>query len=257
MYTSEAREQITDGYLTARRELRALPLQLIGGWYQKLQSPRAKEYLAHGVCRRIGLLRRCVDNVFEICPVDRVELLSDDERADLEINMHAFVVNVHGLLDNLAWVTVFEKAPELERNRWQVGLFKENVQALLPEEAKRYLGEQRILDWFETYATNYRDALVHRIPLYVPRSGMTDAEVAKESELEARISERMKALDFESVQALRDEQAALGSILPVFKHSFGDEDAAGAMAFHAQFVADVNTILAIVRAVVPASDHAW
>jgi hypothetical protein len=86
---------------------------------------------------------------------------------------------------------------------------------------------------------------------------MTDAEVAKESELEARISERMKALDFESVQALRDEQAALGSILPVFKHSFGDEDAAGAMAFHAQFVADVNTILAIVRAVVPASDHAW
>jgi hypothetical protein len=94
MYTSEAREQVMDGCLTARRELRALPLELIDGWYQKLQLPRAKEYLAHGACRRIGLLRRCVDNVFEICPVNRVKLLSDDERADLEINMHAFVVTL-------------------------------------------------------------------------------------------------------------------------------------------------------------------
>lgn len=251
MYTSEAREQIKGGYLTARLELRALRLDLMAGWHQKLQSPRAKEYLAHGVCRRIGILRRCVDNVFEICPVDRVELLSDDERVDLEINMHAFVVNVHGLLDNLAWVTVFEKAPHLEENRGQVGLFKGSVLEHLPEETKKYLAEEHIVGWFKKYATNYRDALVHRIPLYVPPSGMTDAEAARHAEIEARIWEKMKSYDLEGVRDLRDEQAALGSILPVFKHSFGDDDAAQAMAFHAQLVADVNTILAIVRVVAP------
>jgi len=252
MYTIETQEEIKLGYLTARHELRDLQRDLMTGWHQRLQAPRAKEYLAQGVCRRIGLLRRCMHNVFEICPVDRVDLFSDDERVDLEINIQAFVVNVHGLLDNLAWVTVFEKAPELEENRNQIGLFRGSVRPHLPEAAKRYLAEEKILDWFKKYATNYRDALVHRIPLYVPPCGMTNAEAAKYAELEARIWETMESRDLDGLQALQDEQAALGSILPVFRHSFGDKDAAGTMAFHAQLVADVNTILAIVRVVVPA-----
>ena len=249
LFTDEVARQIKDGYLTAQHDLHRLPGEILSEWFQALKSVRAKEYLAHGVCRRLKILRRCVENVFAICPVDRVELLSHDERADLEINLHAFVINVHGLLDNLAWVVVFEKSPGLDRR--EVGLFTSKVRALLPQAAAEYLRNDRIKTWFRKYATNYRHALAHRIPLYIPPSAMAPDDRARHAELDGQIAEKMMIGDLDGANALMDEQAAIGSIMPVFKHSFDDEDAAEAVAFHPQVLADVNTVVEIVGKMSP------
>jgi|SRR5882724_7157440 len=197
------------------------------------------------------ILLRCVENVFTICPVDRVELLNCDELTDLQINLHAFVINVHGLLDNLAWVTVFEKAPDGFLDRRSVWLFNPKLRPHLPTAAQQYLGEPDIVRWFEKYARDYRDALAHRIPLYVPPSGLDEADSEKYAQLESQLADKLKERDFEGFGALLEKQGRLGKIFPVFQHSFGDPDASEPIAFHPQLVADMNTISAIVRVVAP------
>jgi len=242
-------EEIKAGYDVAVRSLRDLQEDLVARWLPSLKSPRAKEYLAHGVCRRMSILLRCVENVFTICPVDRTDLLSRDELADLQINLHAFVINVHGLLDNLAWVIVFEKAPDGFTSRRKVWLFSPKLRPHLPPAAQTYLSKPEIEQWFVRYAQNYRDALAHRIPLYVPPSGLDEAAAAKYAELDTRIGEKLKVRDVEAVGVLLDEQSRLGTMLPMFRHSYGDEDASKPVFFHPQLEVDVNTLLEIVRAV--------
>src|SRR5216684_1794536 len=119
-------------------EMRKVLEQIMVKWLPVLKSPRAREYLTHGVGRRLLILRRCFENVFAICPVGRTEPLSEEDRTDLEISLHAFMINVHGLLDNLAWVRVFEgtRGGGLPA-RNQVGLFeKPKVEQYLSQEAR-------------------------------------------------------------------------------------------------------------------------
>lgn len=232
-------------------EMRKALEQIMVEWLPGLKSPRAREYLTHGVGRRLRILQRCFENVFAICPVGHTEPLSDAERTDLEISLHAFVINVHGLLDNLAWVRVFEgtRSGGLPP-RTQVGLFdKPIVGKYLSEEAREYLARPEIIRWYQTYANNYRDALAHRIPLYVPPSTMTKAEAKKAQELEDQIMEKMKSHDFAAMEALEEAQDKVGTFSPVFVHSYKDTDRSPPVAFHPQLIQDARTVVECIRVV--------
>ncbi len=130
-------------------------------------NDRAKEHAVHGFARRLGTLVRCIDRVFEILPPDREDIPRRVEVVDATINIQAFVLNIFGCLDNLAWIWVREKdvrskdgselAPE-----W-IGLSKRNKQvrrSFLPP-FRSYLDS--LEPWF-THIKEFRDALAHRIP---------------------------------------------------------------------------------------------
>ena len=51
--------------------------------------------------------------ILNIFPVEREEKLKKSELKDIEINMQAFIFNVFGVLDNLAWVFVFDRKLEI------------------------------------------------------------------------------------------------------------------------------------------------
>src|SRR5215212_9972174 len=75
------------------------------------QSPfaaneRASEYLHSGVGRRLRMLDRTFSNVFELFPVSTVEPIDRDDLDDTQINLHALIMNLYGLFDNLAWAFV-------------------------------------------------------------------------------------------------------------------------------------------------------
>jgi hypothetical protein len=74
-----------------------------------LTNRRAREFAVHGVCRRLRLIVRCIDNVFSIVPPNREGIPTASEISDLTINIQAFLVNVFGCIDNLAWIWVQEK----------------------------------------------------------------------------------------------------------------------------------------------------
>lgn len=178
MYTPEQVAEIEREREVVSGELENLCYTLAVDFAPSLTVVRAQEYMRHGVCRRLKIIRRCIDNIFTIFPVERKELLSEEERSDLEINLHSFIINIYGLQDNIAWVYLIEKSLEnvVEGGRSGVGLFNKKTQPHLPEKVREYLNSENIKSWHRDYAKNYRDALAHRIPLYVPPSTGTPTE---------------------------------------------------------------------------------
>jgi hypothetical protein len=177
--------------------------------------------------------------------VEQIDKLSEDDRADVGINLHAFVLNTFGVTDNLAWVFVHEngllgsrKAGKIDKNG--VGLFQEATQTHLSRDLVTYLKSDRPQSWHKNYLKVYRDALAHRIPLYVPPCGLNKEE-AEKYQLSAK-----KLGDFSSLEAIsshdqaREELSRLGRPLPWFAASAGEEGAP--IILHAQVLVDFATI---------------
>ena len=217
-----------------------------------LQSKRAREYLLHGINRRLMVLHQTIKNVYEIFPLTREDHLSHMERINIEINLHAFTINIYGLLDNVAWVYVFENNLEkiIQRGRHGVGLFSKNTIKHFPDRIKQYLSSDSIQSWYSNYAKNYRDALVHRIPLYVPPYTIEPKNTQKYNDYDSKILELMSVGDFESINKLRKDQNSIGSICGLFVHSYFDHDAANPVMFHPQMLADSNTVIEIIHVVI-------
>jgi hypothetical protein len=76
---------------------------------REYRNSKAQEYAIHGFSRRLKSLVRCIDNIYRILPPDRVDLPSSEELSDANINLQAFVFNVSGSIDNLAWIWIAEK----------------------------------------------------------------------------------------------------------------------------------------------------
>src|SRR5882724_9650610 len=60
----------------------------------QLTNEAAYEYVRHGFVRRLGTLKRCIENVYSIYPPERSDKPSRDECVDLAINLQSFVFNV-------------------------------------------------------------------------------------------------------------------------------------------------------------------
>jgi len=249
IYTREQVAELERGCQEVLGEVEELWLTLARDFAPSLTVERAREYVGHGICRRLKTIRRCIDNIFTIFPVERTKLLSEEERRDLQINLHAFTINISGLPDNLAWVYVLEKGLTMKPSH--VGLFKENMQKCLPVEVRAYLESGDIKKWYKDYAKNYRDALAHRIPLYVPPSIHTPIHEQRYRELDEKIKGEVKNRNFDRAQTLSEEQEALGSICPAFLHSFSDIDACAPVNFHPQVIADARTVMEIISMVRP------
>jgi len=249
-YDNQALDELTSKYAEVddiyRRLVNRLQLLL-----RNIRDRKAQEYLLHGVARRLSILTRCIHNIFRIFPVDRRKLLTSKELTDVDINLHAFTVNVTGLLDNLAWVFAYENDlvgdPKEEKlGKKDIGLFNDRTKSFLPANLKAYLETQPIKDWYSDHSKNYRDALAHRIPLYVPPFTIDNKHEQKYFELEAK----KKSLDFtiESNFLLHDQlhatQRGLGKPSLIFTHSF--DEGSEPRVLHAQMIIDYLTIEEII-----------
>ena len=94
-------------------------------------------------------------------------------------------------------------------------------------------------EWF-AQQDNYRHALAHRIPLYVPPYLITESKKAAYQKLEVRKSDAINRGARDDHDRLSAEQDALGVFSPVMTHSFGENT--NHIVFHAQILADFNTV---------------
>ncbi len=135
-YGEEALAQLHHEYeeLTARYTRLQIECSGLG---QTLASERAREFMTHGVGRRLWIIYRCVVNIFRLFPPEREKPLVDDDRIDVQINHHSFLINVYGVLENLALSAAHElgaigKKKDGKIPAKQVNLFNEDFRSLLP-----------------------------------------------------------------------------------------------------------------------------
>lgn len=207
---------------------------------------QAAEFALHGFIRRVKTMKRCIDNIYRICPPDITRKPSSEELNDIAINLQAFVMNVYGSLDNLAWVWVKEKGV-LDKNgnilaNIGIGFTKKVIRNSFSSEFQTYL--KSLHSWFK-HIENFRHSLAHRIPLYVPPYVSNEEEVKSERRLETLKTEALSKHDFVEYERLKDEIETLGKFVPWMTHSFGEKSPQA--VFHAQIIADWNTVVQIAQ----------
>jgi hypothetical protein len=240
-YKPHQLEELQQGYSTVNPEYERLMDEYLS---LRLTNEAAYEYVRHGFVRRLGTLKRCIENVYSIYPLERSDKPTRDECLDLGIHLQSFIFNVFGSIDNLAWIWVKEKQVHDNRGRplrdRHVGLRSTcaDVRNTFSTEFQQYLISRD--GWFG-YLDNYRHALAHRIPLYVAPYTLNPFKLDEHNELERRKHEARKQRDFDLSLRLDAEQEALGTFTPWMMHSFSE--GATPMAFHPQMLADWNTLV--------------
>lgn len=204
---------------------------------------RAKEFALNGYLRQLKTLSRCTERVFLLIPPDCDAPVDDDVRIDAEINIQCSIFNVFGAVDNLAWIWVHEKEVRQSNGSelppaW-VGLRATNsvVRESLPPNFRGYV--VGLDDWFNA-VDDYRHALAHRIPLYVPPFCVDPKHEGQFLDLDKRQKQALMHGDFSEHQRLKAEQGELQHFKPMMVHSFGEQTRP--MVFHAQLLANFNTI---------------
>jgi hypothetical protein len=208
--------------------------------HRKYSSEQAAEHARHGYLRRLGTLRRCIENVFALIPPETNDIPDRNVLHDAQINIQTFVANVYGCIDNLAWVWLYESGLVGKIHRSRVGLRSKHteVRATLSASLQAYL--QKIDPWLD-YLIEYRDALAHRIPLYIPPGGVPTKNVDAYNDLAQRIMDALYVLnDGFEYERLSAEQEKLLVFQPLITHSVKETTAH--FAFHVQMLADFLTV---------------
>ena len=163
VFSEEAIAQLAEEYETI---LPKRDQQIIAFFSHEFADERASEFAHHGFMRRLKMLSHCIDRIFHLLPPEMQVIPDSEDIADAQMALHAFIINVYGCVDNLAWVLVHERQIRKEDgtpipNSW-VGLGRDNahVRDTLSENFQNYLVS--IDGWFDNLE-NYRHSLVVRI----------------------------------------------------------------------------------------------
>ncbi|MGE0269250.1 MAG: hypothetical protein AB7S78_12435 [Candidatus Omnitrophota bacterium] len=204
-----------------------------------LKEVKAKEYMLHGVCRRLTIIERCIENIYSIFPFARGTFLSQDELHDIAIYLHSFFVNIFGFLDNLAWVLVYENG-NVKINKFDVNLFNPEIKELAPSNFRDYLSVGHIKEWHDAYLKEYRDTLAHRIPPYLPRESITPEQQQKLQSLQNELNKQSRRdSNFERVKKLQEEIDCVGEPCIAFRHAVEESRV---VFLHPQIITDFKTI---------------
>ena len=243
-FTDKALEEIFSAYSEVQNRDSKLTIKIYT-FTSRLENERAIEFMQHGVNRRLGVIYRCLENIFTTFPPNRIELLDRNDRLDVEINLHAFLINVYGIIESTGLALAHEndligEESDHKLPAQKISLFKRRFRRLLNPNLCAYLRRSTTTQWFNEYAKNYRDALAHRIPPYVPPSALKDEEARRYKFLEKEASRLRKEGNFEQIEAIQNEQNRLGKANPLFVHSFSEE--AKPVYLHPQLIADFRTV---------------
>jgi hypothetical protein len=229
--------------MTVRAELDASFLEVVRAGHST-PDQQVREYLLHGVGRRLGVLRECLAAVFATFEPARTAPLSQVELYEVQINLHAFVINLSGLFDNLAWAFVLRHSlVEKVGGRKRVGMFLASTQKVLPAVLREYVTSPTMVTWHGEYLKAYRDSLAHRIPLYIPPATFTPQDQQRYVELDEQERTCILAHEWEQVEQVRNEKLGLGKACPLFVILIGENSESRPNYLHPQMLCDAKTVL--------------
>jgi hypothetical protein len=209
-----------------------------------ITDQKTREYLQRGVGRRLNVIQRSHDQIFGLLPPSRRKPLSKSRLAEVQIYLHAFVINLSGIFDCWAWA--FALRHDLLQaigGPKHVGMFLRRTQRFLPLALQSYVTTEPIKSWHSTYVKSFRDALVHRIPLYIPPAAYTPEDTTRFNELEAQKRVFLELFNAEEANRVMDEQDQLGSAALFFFQELASDPNSRAVRLHPQLNADAATVI--------------
>ncbi|MER9772021.1 hypothetical protein [Mesorhizobium sp. M0220] len=213
---------------------------------RRYKTNSASEYTRHGLSRRIQALVHSTDRVFATISPSSEESPTEEIRHDAEAFIQSFLVNVYGAIDNMARIwcveTDLRNAKGVPISDGMIGFGPKNVRVResLPDELREYL--INCDPWF-AYLENYRHAVAHRIPVYIPPGTLTDQEAEEYRHIEDEIGKAVRERNLELNGKLTAEQKALGTFKPLMMHSYGEN--ARPVMIHGQMISDLATVVEI------------
>lgn len=210
---------------------------------QRVEAEDARLHLQQGVGRRLGVLKQSVETIFELFPPAQERPLRREVLNDVQIYLHAFVINLSGVFDNWAWAFILRHGLHQQIDQRGVGLFKRDTLRVLPEELRDYLTSDVMVRWHGTYVKAYRDALAHRIPLYIPPAALTDEDQERYQLLEVQKTDCIRQEEWQRLDEVWAEQDSIGHACPVFLHEFGEGDERRPVVLHPQVLCDAATVV--------------
>jgi len=233
-FSKEALDDLTNGLTELPPQLRKLKA---GFFDLALTNDRAREYVQHGLSRRLSTMVHMVQTVFELLPPAQESVPETATVMDATACIQNFVMNAFGCLENLAWVWVLENNVRgkggAELGRHEVGLGKPYVRKSFSAEFGKFLDHNQ--DWLGNLIS-FRDGLAHRIPLYIPPYVIEEVSAEQYKALDAAAIAAALAGDQAEYDRLRGEQRALGKFRPWMTHSV--LDGAPTIVFHKQMLHD-------------------
>lgn len=207
------------------------------------KTDRAREFATHGLLRRVDTLERCIYQVFDYLPPEMADIPKREPLQNAAIAVQAFVFNVFGCVDNLAWIWACEsgvknkKGDPLRQHEIGLGAKYESLRNSLSADFRALLESRK--DWFGVIE-GYRHALAHRIPLYIPPHSVLDKNTEAYKALEAKINEAGLKGNRKERERLEAEQMKLAHFTPWIAHSFSER--APLLYLHPQLLTDFATI---------------
>ena len=132
--------------------------------------------------------------------------------------------------------------------RNKIGFFEKEFVDKLNEELKDYFTNEKIINWYKDYAVNYRDALAHRIPPYVPTAELTAEDSKQYNEIYEKMAKELLKGRSDKITYYINRLEELGKANPIFIHSFTEK--AKPLALHPQLLADFLTVEEMVNIVI-------
>lgn len=182
-----------------------------------LKMERAKQFILYGVTRRLEMIWHAFHDLFSMAYPTRESPLSHDESVQLMADVNLIYLNIRGVLDNLCWALLHEKAPDKAcMPLRKVGLFlpcivKEPLFASIHEKIKEH-------DAWDRDVKKRRDPAVHQIPLTIIPQFLNSDEAKAYRDLEDDLSCAFAARDFEVADEVLERQRSMGKFHPLFAH---------------------------------------
>lgn len=243
IFSEETTAHILDEFQTVQSGLNSLLVECVKHG-QTVNSPVVQEHMLRGAGRRLTVLRRSLENIFSLFPIETTEPLAKDILSDVQINLHAFVINIYGVFENWAWAFVLRHDLEAKiGNRLRIGMFNSATQKYLPAPLQKYLAEDDTKQWFQNYLKEYRDALAHRIPLYIPPATFTADETKNYNELEQEKMECIASARWKRLDEVWDEQSKIGSLCAFFLHELSGNTSPRPVYLHPQLLCDGKGVI--------------
>lgn len=205
-------------------------IMISGEYYSivnKLKNEKAQEYLRFGFNMRALYLSDIYREIFVLIENSGGTNINHYEISKFNILLNSFYINLHGAIDNLAWVihyefNIIDGANEKNKLRNSIGLFNKKYQESLSKIDGDLVKKINAHEAWYHEIKNFRDPAAHRIPLYCPPGIVTENDINTYNEALEKLLAQDYVKDRGAYMSAQYNLSKVGHFEPIFT-SFSED----------------------------------